>query len=91
MALNEVECRRCGFRWSVSADKRDRKDLLCKSCRVKPAKVIQYGRLRCEPHTGDFDDDLNPITETGELFLPGERVCGHKDCVKLEHIVAGSD
>jgi hypothetical protein len=21
----------------------------------------------------------------GELFMPGERICGHKDCVEVEH------
>lgn len=85
---NQVECRRCGFKWLVSADKRGRKDLLCVSCRVKPASTIQYGKLRCTPHQGQLDDDLNPIDDSGRLLHPGERVCGHKDCVNVLHIVA---
>lgn len=86
MAVNVVECRRCGFKWSVSAEKRDLKDLLCKSCRVRPAKVIQYGVLRCEPYLGDLDAELRPIDEQGELVLPGVRSCGHSDCVNEKHI-----
>ena len=33
------------------------------------------------------DQDLNPIDEQGNLYLPGERVCGNKDCVNKTHIV----
>jgi len=86
---NQVQCRRCGFLWTVNAEKRGRKDLLCVSCRVKPASTIQYGKLRCMPHKGLLDQNLNPIDENGVLFLVGERVCGHKDCVNEAHIVAG--
>ena len=84
---NRVDCRRCGFKWAVSADKRGRKDLLCVNCRAKKQTIIQYGLLRCIPHEGQVDSDLNPITDEGELFLPGVRVCGHKDCVTVTHIV----
>jgi hypothetical protein len=55
---------------------------------VKPASTIQYGKLRCTPHQGQLDDDLNPIDDSGRLLHPGERVCGHKDCVNVLHIVA---
>jgi hypothetical protein len=41
------------------------------------------------PHKGLLDQNLNPIDENGVLFLVGERVCGHKDCVNEAHIVAG--
>jgi hypothetical protein len=84
---NQVECRRCGFRWVVNAEKRGRKDLLCQSCRIKPAKTIQYGKLKCSPHQGQLDPDLNPVDDNGDLLLPGERVCLHKDCVNPAHIV----
>jgi hypothetical protein len=86
---NQVECRRCGFKWAVNAEKRGRKDLLCVSCRVKPAKTIQYGQLRCIPHQGSLNDDLQPIDDSGDLFMSGVRVCGHSDCVNEKHIVAG--
>ena len=70
----------------MSPDKKDNKDLLCKSCRVKPAKVIQYGQVRCEPWAGSVDVDLNPIDETGALVIPGLRTCGHRDCVNPKHV-----
>jgi hypothetical protein len=85
---NQVECRRCGFKWAVNAEKRGRKDLLCISCRVKPAKTIQYGKLRCTPHQGKLDADLNPIDDEGNLIFEGERICGHKDCVNETHILS---
>lgn len=88
MALNQVECRRCGLRWVVTADKKDARDLLCKSCRQKKQKVIQYGSLRCMPYEGELDDQLRPITVTGELYLPGIRSCDHSDCVNPKHIAS---
>lgn len=88
MQDNQVECRRCGFVWTVNAEKRGRKDLLCASCRVRPATTIQYGKLRCIPFQGALDTELNPIDDEGVLVYPGERVCGHKDCVNPAHIVS---
>jgi hypothetical protein len=88
MQDNQVECCRCGFKWVVNAEKRGRKDLKCISCRVKPATTIQYGKLRCTPHQGSLDADLNPIDSKGRLVLAGLRVCGHKDCVNTTHIVS---
>jgi hypothetical protein len=89
MQDNQIECRRCGFQWAVSNEKRGRKDLLCVSCRMKPAGMLQYGKLRCIPHKGALSVDLNPIDNSGQLVLPGVRVCGHKDCVNVAHIVGG--
>ena len=88
MQDNQVECCRCGFKWVVNAEKRGRKDLKCISCRVKPATTIQYGKLRCTPHQGLLDADLNPVDAKGRLVIPGMRVCGHKDCVNTTHIVS---
>lgn len=88
MQDNQVECRRCGFKWAVNAGKRGRKDLLCISCRVKPAVTIQYGKLRCTPHQGKIDADLNPVNELGQPIFVGERICGHKDCVNESHILS---
>ena len=88
MQDNQVQCRRCGFIWTVNAEKRGRKDLLCVSCRVKPATTIQYGKLRCQPHQGVLDLELNPVDDEGVLVFPGERVCGHSDCVNPAHIVS---
>ena len=84
---NRVECRRCGFKWVVTNNLRDRKDLLCINCRARKQRIIMYKGLRCEPHDGLVDADLNPIDEQGQLLKPGERVCAHKDCMNNAHIV----
>lgn len=89
MQDNQIECCRCGFKWVVNAEKRGRRDLKCISCRVKPATTIQYGKLRCTPHQGLLDNNLNPIDSNGSAILPGFRLCLHSDCVNPTHIVAG--
>jgi len=84
---NKVICERCGASWAVNQEKRHRTDLLFFSCRVKPAMVIQYGDLRCQPWGGDFGvDDVTPILN-GVEFMPGERICGHRDCCNPKHVV----
>ncbi len=84
---NKVICERCGASWAVNQEKRHRTDLLCFSCRVKPAMVIQYGDLRCQPWSGDFDEDgVTPVLN-GIVFMPGDRVCGHLDCCNPKHVV----
>ena len=70
--------------------KRRQQIVLCVSCRMRPALSIQYGASRCVPWRGDFDKDDNPMVH-GELFLPGVRACGHRDCVNGLHIVIGDD
>jgi hypothetical protein len=35
-----------------------------------------------------LDQELNPVDDDGVLVHPGERVCGHKDCVNPAHIVS---
>jgi hypothetical protein len=88
MQDNQVECCRCGFKWVVNAEKRGRKDLKCISCRVKPAVTIQYGKLRCTPHQGLLDSNLNPIDSNGSAVMPGFRLCEHRDCVNPTHVVS---
>jgi hypothetical protein len=83
----KLTCRRCGFTEFVPADKRKRKDSLCVDCRRRPAKTINYGLEKsCKPWGGLFDAEDNPV-EWGHLVLPGVRVCGHRDCVEVDHIV----
>jgi hypothetical protein len=85
----KLTCTRCGFTEFVPADKRKRKDQLCADCRRRPAKTINYGLEKsCKPHQGNFDLEDNPI-EWGDLYLPGKRVCGHRDCVETSHIIVG--
>jgi hypothetical protein len=40
----------------------------------------------CISHAGLYDDWDNPLTDEGELYLPGRRFCKHRDCVNLGHI-----
>ena len=71
----------------MPADKRKRSDRLCKDCRVKPAKSIGYGLAKsCLPWSGEFDPEDNPMLN-GVLYLPGKRVCNHRDCVEISHII----
>lgn len=58
----------------------------CESCRVQRRRFIKYDNgLVCEAWQGDFDEWDNP-TDNGELFMPGVRTCGHRDCVNPDHI-----
>lgn len=85
----KVKCYRCGFAWNVAQQKRGKKDLLCASCRAKPASIIQYGSDKCIPWSGDFDsDNVTPLLNN-EPYLPGKRICGHSDCVAVNHIERG--
>ena len=91
-------CDRCGqpVCWRVIAKRKSRKTEnpdWCSSCLAKPVNRIAYkhpvlGEIWCIPHEGDLNDDLYPVTDLGELYKPGERICGHKDCVNSQHIVA---
>ena len=71
----------------MPADKRKRSDSLCADCRRKPAKSIGYGFGKsCLPWSGEFDPEDNPMLN-GKLYLPGQRVCRHRDCCEPTHIV----
>jgi hypothetical protein len=37
--------------------------------------------------TGELNDNWQPITDDGQLYRPGERLCGLKDCVKQAHVI----
>jgi hypothetical protein len=72
----------------------------CKDCRDvrKPADTSRFrkvvrthpklGKIECRAWNGEIDDNWNPIDENGELYRPGERICGAKDCVDIHHIIA---
>lgn len=80
-------CKRCGFTVWYEVGQRQRVDVLCRDCRAVPVRSISYGFGRaCRPWFGDFDEFDNPVVG-GVLFLPGERVCGHRDCVERSHVV----
>ena len=91
-------CRRCGFKVPSGKPHPTRE---CESCRdaenmptpkkIRPYKAVasRVPGLKSSCHTwlGDYDDDENPITPAGDLVAPGERVCGHRDCVAPSHLV----
>lgn len=65
----------------------------CNDCRAVPIRNIMWnhpslGRIYCHPHNGEVDANWNPINALGDLFRPGERICGYKDCVNIKHIIA---
>ena len=45
------------------------------------------GKIECLAWNGELDDDWNPIDENGDLYRPGERICGAKDCVSIHHVI----
>ena len=51
-------------------------------------KHPKLGKIECLAWNGEVDDDWNPIDENGDLYRPGKRICGAKDCVDLNHVVA---
>lgn len=59
----------------------------CKDCLAKPATLLRYGNLTCQPWKGDFDWDNMVCLKNGKPYLVGERVCGHADCVNKKHVV----
>lgn len=81
-----VECKRCGFRWDATNARKN--VALCSSCRARPARTVYSVDLgKCKPWRGFFDvDEVTPVDDEGEPFLPGERICGNSDCVNPQHV-----
>ena len=80
-------CVRCGTQWEVVKNKRRKTRPLCQSCRTRRASVINTAAGKCIPWHGDFGSDwVTPIDDDGRPYLPGERTCGHSDCVNTAHI-----
>jgi len=91
-------CPQCGIEVCLNVVEkrkyRDANDPLlnhCKDCRATPAKSITYshpilGLIQCYPWAGELSDDWYPVDDVGDLVKPGERICGHKDCMNRNHI-----
>jgi len=89
-----VICQRCGIEENstrMEQRKARKSEVLCVSCAARPQKFIQTEFGTCEPYAGPFDHYDNPLTETGELFRPGFRLCGKADCVAESHIRTFAD
>ena len=93
----DILCEQCGKiirydAWSRRKGRGSEDWDKCFDCRATQTYKVSYrhkilGLITCQPWQFEVDADLNPIKD-GELFRPGLRICGHKDCVNLVHIVA---
>jgi len=92
-----IFCRQCGIIISYEVwykrkiRNRDNWDH-CKDCNATPKKVEVFvhptlGRIACVPYLGEVNELWQPINAVGDLYLPGKRICGHKDCVNSAHIL----
>ena len=85
-----MECQRCGIREETKAMQKyaaRTNKVWCESCRTPRRRFVKYDNgLVCEAWFGEFDATDNPLKD-GKLYLPGERICHHSDCVNLDHIV----
>ena len=64
----------------------------CQDCKATPKQklVVNHpilGKIECIPYTGELDELWRPINAVGDLYKPGERLCGHKDCINSNHII----
>ena len=93
----DMFCERCGqiipkSTWE-KAKSRNKPDWdHCQDCKATPKQklVVNHpilGRIECIPYTGELDELWRPINAVGDLYKPGERICGHKDCVNSRHII----
>lgn len=80
-----AQCVRCGFRWEIFA-KKNNLTAKCESCKANRKEKIVYNGDICFPWLGDFDREDRPMLND-ELYLPGLRLCKHRDCINVNHIV----
>jgi hypothetical protein len=86
-----MSCKRCGIEIDpmvlMKRKERGTNDNLCRDCRMKPSNELKHNKVICRPWRGEVDEDFNPIDEKGNLYAPGARTCGYKDCVNRQHII----
>lgn len=94
---DEWVCSRCGL---VSDNGKPHSSGECQSCRLaeyEPVRVSMWRAISsgvpdldgpCHAWLREFTDDDQPIDENGFAVYPGERLCGHRDCVNPTHIIA---
>jgi hypothetical protein len=95
-----VYCPRCGIATTAEqVYKRKIRNVenydYCRDCRDTRTEIRRdygwvhpvLGKIKCWLWTGELNDDWWPIDEQGNLFRPGERLCGLKDCVRLTHVI----
>ena len=95
-----VYCTRCGIGQSAEqVYKRKIRNAVnaewCRDCRDDRTDIRRdykwthpvLGRISYWLWLYELDDDWNPIDEQGQLFRPGKRLCGLKDCVRSAHLI----
>ena len=93
----DMFCDRCGqiipkSTWE-KAKSRNKPDWdHCQDCKATPKQklIVNHpilGKIECIPYTGELDELWRPINAVGDLYKPGERICGHKDCINSRHII----
>ena len=90
-----AECERCGCHMKDdTANQRLQRgrDLWgCGQCQAGRQTKVRTAYGVCTPHQGEFDEHDRPLTKNGELYRAGFRLCGHSDCVDLDHIRASEE
>jgi hypothetical protein len=98
--LNDIICITCGQTvaeniWA-KRKARGRADWdHCVDCTAKPLSKMTVhhpalGQIQCYPHKGEVNDLWQPLDDSGQLYRPGVRLCGFKDCVNSNHIAKAS-
>jgi len=97
LKTNQINCWQCGQKvpYTIWAKRRERGKTdwdKCRDCTAKPSNAVRtihpvLGTIFCYPHKGDVDELWRPLDDEGRLFRPGERICGHKDCINTSHIL----
>jgi NAD-dependent SIR2 family protein deacetylase len=85
----QAVCKRCGANFEYDSKYLARPTYdpsKCNDCKRVPASYVYYGSEACRSWQGHYDEDDNPIKD-GKLYKPGVRTCGHKDCVRKDHII----
>ena len=93
----DMFCVRCGqivpnSTWS-KAKSRNKPDWdHCQDCKATPQQRIKWlhpilGNIECYPYDGELDELWRPVNAVGDLYRPGERICGYKDCINGRHII----
>lgn len=93
----DIFCDRCGqiipkSTWEKSKSRNKPDWDHCQDCKATPKQklVVNHpilGKIECIPYTGELDELWRPINAVGDLYKPGERLCGHKDCINSNHII----
>ena len=93
---NDIVCANCGQDipsnvWAKRKERGRHDWKQCTDCTAKPIEKITVhhpalGQIQCYPHKGEVNELWQPLDALGNLYRPGVRLCGNKDCVNTAHI-----